>query len=97
MLFLPDRLGRPRPSVTAVRAYPHLSPDGVPGFHSNRSGRQAVWLGRRRQQSGCCRWRISAGAWHSVGRQMAVIALRPKPAGAPDENEPRSMHDDGSG
>ena len=34
------------PSVTAVRdAYPHLSPDGrTLAFHSNRSGRQAIWL-----------------------------------------------------
>jgi Tol biopolymer transport system component len=43
--FLLAFAANPPTSVTAVRdSYPHLSPDGrTLIFHSNRSGRQAIW------------------------------------------------------
>ena len=45
-LFLLAALAAQPVSITAVRdAYPHMAPDNrTLAFHSNRSGRQAIWL-----------------------------------------------------
>ena len=92
-------------SITAVRdAYPHLSPDGrTLAFHSNRSGRQAIWLADA--DGGNVRMLFDGRdhgtepgtpAWSPDG---AVIAFAMKPAGASDENESEVyvMRSDGSG
>jgi TolB protein len=80
-------------SITAVRdSYPHLSPDGLTlAFHSNRSGRPAIWLADH--DGGNPRLLFDGGAlgidpgtpvWSPDGRSIA-FAMRP--AGATDENE----------
>jgi TolB protein len=92
-------------SLTAVRdAYPHLSPDGrTLAFHSNRSGRQAIWLANG--DGGNPRLLFDGGelgsdpgtpVWSPDGRS---IAFAMKPAGASDENESDiyAMNVDGSG
>lgn len=95
----------PAVSLTAVRdAYPHLSPDGrTLIFHSNRSGRQAIWLA----EAGGAEPRLlfdgstfgsepGTPVWSPDGR---LIAFAMKPAGATDENESEVyvMRPDGSG
>jgi TolB protein len=92
-------------SVTAVRdSYPHLSPGGrTLVFHSNRSGRQAVWLAEAK--GGNPRLLFDGGdlgsepgtpVWSPDGRS---IAFAMKPSGATDENESEvyTMRADGSG
>ena len=80
-------------SLTAVRdAYPHPSPDQrTLVFHSNRSGRQAIWLADA--DGGNPRMLFDGGdlgiepgtpVWSPDGKQIA-FAMRP--AGATDENE----------
>jgi len=92
-------------SLTAVRdAYPHLSPDGrTLAFHSNRSGRQAIWLA---DADGSNPRMLFDGrdlgsepgtpVWSPTG---GVIAFAMKPAGAADDNESEVyvMKSDGSG
>lgn len=79
--------------LTAVRdAYPHLSPDQrTLAFHSNRSGRQAIWLVDA--NGGNPRLLFDGGelgsdpgtpVWALDGR---TIAFAMKPAGATDDNE----------
>jgi TolB protein len=92
-------------SVTAVRdSYPHLSPDGQTlVFHSNRNGRQAVWLADA--DGGNPRILFDGGrlgsepgtpVWSPDG---SSIAFAMKPSGAADENESEiyTMRADGSG
>lgn len=80
-------------SLTAVRdAYPHLSPDNhTLIFHSNRSGRQAIWLadadgGKPRMlfDGGTLGSEPGTPVWSPDGQS---IAFAMKPAGATDENE----------
>jgi TolB protein len=80
-------------SLTAVRdAYPHLSPDGrMLVFHSNRDGRQAIWLAsadgsnpRLLFNGGDLGSEPGTPVWSPDGR---TIAFAMKPAGATDENE----------
>lgn len=80
-------------SLTAVRdAYPHLSPDGRSLlFHSNRGGRQAIWLAdgdganpRLLFDGGEMGSDPATPVWSPDGR---AIAFAMKPAGATDENE----------
>ena len=80
-------------SLTAVRdAYPHLSPDHrTLVFHSNRSGRQAIWVanadgGNPRQlfDGGELGSEPGTPVWSPDG---ASIAFAMKPAGTNDENE----------
>ena len=92
-------------ALTAVRdSYPTLSPDGRQlTFHSNRSGRQAIWIAK----SDGSEPRIlfddpAAGtdpgtaAWSADGR---LIAFAMRPAGAANENESEiyTIAPDGSG
>ena len=95
----------PPMSLTAVRdAYPHLSPDGrTLAFHSNRSGRQAIWLadadgGNPRMLFDGRDLGSEPGtpAWSPNG---SAIAFAMKPAGASDDNESEVyvMNSDGSG
>lgn len=92
-------------SVTAVRdAYPHLSFDGLSlVFHSNRTGRQAIWISRA--DGSDPRLLFDGGelgsdpgtpVWSPDG---GAIAFAMKPAGATDENESEIyvMDRDGSG
>lgn len=92
-------------SLTAVRdAYPHLSPDGrALIFHSNRSGRQAIWIAEA--DGGNPRLLFDGGGvgsepgtpvWSPAGK---YIAFAMRPAGATDENESEIyvMRSDGSG
>ncbi len=80
-------------SLTAVRdSYPHLSPDRQSlVFHSNRSGRQAIWVAGG--DGGNPRLLFDGGelgsepgtpVWSPNGKS---IAFAMKPAGATDENE----------
>jgi TolB protein len=80
-------------SITAVRdAYPHPSPDGQHIlFHSNRSGRQAIWIagadGRNQRMlfdGGELGSDPATPVWAPGGR---TIAFAMRPAGATDENE----------
>lgn len=80
-------------SVTAVRdAYPHPSPDAQQIlFHSNRSGRQAIWIagmdGRNQRMlfdGGDLGSDPATPVWSPDGR---TIAFAMRPAGATDENE----------
>jgi TolB protein len=80
-------------SITAVRdSYPHLSPGGQSlVFHSNRSGRQAIWAAepdganpRMLFDGGELGSEPGTPAWSPGGRS---IAFAMKPAGATDENE----------
>lgn len=91
-------------SLTAVRdAYPHLSPDGrVLVFHSNRSGRQAIWEAEAGGENprllfdgGALGTEPGTPVWSPDGKQ---IAFAMKPAGATDENESEIyvMRSDGS-
>lgn len=80
-------------SITAVRdSYPHLSPDNqMVVFHSNRSGKQAIWLvaadganPRLLFDGGVLGSDPGTPVWSPDGR---TIAFAMKPAGATDENE----------
>lgn len=80
-------------SVTAVRdAYPHMSPDNrTLVFHSNRGGRQAIWLAdangsnpRLLFDGGELGSDPGTPVWSPDG---LTIAFAMKPAGATDENE----------
>jgi len=80
-------------SLTAVRdAYPHASPDQrTLVFHSNRSGRQAIWLvdvdgGNPRMLFDGAALGTEPGTpvWSPNGKQ---IAFAMKPAGAADDEE----------
>ena len=95
----------PAVSLTAVRdAYPHLSPDSrTLVFHSNRNGRQAIWVAdgngekpRLLFDGGAAGSDPATPVWSPDGRQ---IAFAMKPAGATDENESEIylMRPDGSG
>ncbi len=95
----------PPTSVTAVRdSYPHLSPDGCTlVFHSNRSGRQAIWAadadgGNPRMLFDGGKLGVEPGTpvWAPDGRSIA-FAMRPD--GATDENESEvySMSAEGAG
>jgi Tol biopolymer transport system component len=103
-LFLLAALAAQPVSVTAVRdAYPHMAPDNrTLAFHSNRSGRQAIWLAdagggnpRKLFDGGALGTDPGTPVWSPDGRQI-VFAM--KPAGA-DENESEIyvMRPDGSG
>ena len=92
-------------SLAAVRdAYPHLSPDGrTLAFHSNRSGRQAIWaagtdraMPRLLFDGGNLGDEPGTPVWSPDGR---MIAFAMKPTGATDENESEIyvMRSDGSG
>jgi TolB protein len=83
----------PAVSLTAVRdAYPHLSPDNrAVVFHSNRSGRQAIWVMEAGGENP--RLLFDGGAlgsdpgtpvWSPDGQHIAFAMT---PAGATDENE----------
>jgi TolB protein len=95
----------PTISLTAVRdAYPHLSPDSrTLIFHSNRSGRQAIWAAeadgdnpRLLFDGGTLGSDPGTPVWSPDGQR---IAFAMKPAGATDENESEIyvMRSDGSG
>jgi len=80
-------------SITSVRdSYPHVSPDGrTLAFHSNRSGRQAIWIAdadgknpRMQFDGGELGTDPATPIWSQDSRSIA-FAMRP--AGATDENE----------
>lgn len=80
-------------SLTAVQdSYPHLSPDGrTLAFHSNRSGRQAIWLAeaggenpRMLYDGGDLGSDPGTPVWSPDGRSI-VFAMRP--VGATDDSE----------
>lgn len=80
-------------SLTAVQdSYPHLSPDGrTLAFHSNRSGRQAIWLAeaggenpRMLYDGGDLGSDPGTPVWSPDGRSIA-FAMRP--VGATDDSE----------
>lgn len=91
-------------SLTAVRdAYPHLSPDQrTLVFHSNRSGRQAIWLAdadgsnlRMLFDGGDLGIEPGTPVWSPDGRQIA-FAMRPADATDENESEIYLMEADGS-
>jgi Tol biopolymer transport system component len=80
-------------SLTAVQdSYPHLSPDGrTLVFHSNRSGRQAIWLAeadgahpRMLYDGGDLGSDPGTAVWSPDGQSIA-FAMRP--VSATDDNE----------
>ena len=92
-------------SLTAVRdTYPSLSPDGSTLlFHSNRSGRQAIWAAA--PDGGNARILFDDPAagedpgtpvWSADGARIA-FAMRPRGASDPNESEIYVMAPDGSG
>lgn len=91
-------------SITAVRdSYPSLSPDGRSlVFHSNRSGRQAIWIAAADGSEPRILFDDPAAGedpgtptWSADGKRIA-FAMKPKGATDPNESEIYVMQADGS-
>jgi TolB protein len=92
-------------SVTAVRdSYPSLSPDGrALLFHSNREGRQAIWIAAADGSNARILYDDPAvgedpgtPVWSPDGKSIA-FAMRPRGATDPNESEIYVMDPDGRG
>lgn len=91
-------------ALTPVRdSYPHLSPDGGSLlFHSNRSGKQAIWTSessganpRMLYDGGKAGINPSTPVWSPDGRTIA-FAMRPADAADEEESEIYVMRSDGT-